>query len=64
MLTSHAIFVLGVLLTATCLVTEMCELNPEIVSHFRRVSVFPKVMLHSHHSTRKTMFIHKFLQVL
>ena len=28
----------GVLLTATCLVTEMCELNPEIVSHFRRVS--------------------------
>lgn len=28
----------GVLLTATCLVTEMCELNPEVVSHFRRVS--------------------------
>ena len=28
----------GVLLTATCLVTEMCELNPDTVSHFRRVS--------------------------
>ena len=32
------IFIAGVLLTATCLVTEMCELNPEIVTHFRRVS--------------------------
>ncbi|XP_028392024.1 AP-1 complex subunit gamma-1-like [Dendronephthya gigantea] len=35
----------GVLLTATCLVTEMCELNPEVVSHFRRhVSTLVKTL--------------------
>ncbi|XP_046841939.1 LOW QUALITY PROTEIN: AP-1 complex subunit gamma-1-like, partial [Xenia sp. Carnegie-2017] len=35
----------GILLTATCLITEMCELNPEIVAHFRKhVSTLVKIL--------------------
>ena len=28
----------GVLLTGVCLVTEMCKVNPDSLTHFRRVS--------------------------
>ena len=28
----------GVLLTGVCLVTEMCQANPDSLSHFKRVS--------------------------
>lgn len=30
----------GVLLTGVCLVTEMCKVNPDSLTHFRRVSQF------------------------
>ncbi len=38
----------GVLITGVCLVTEMCSVNPDSLTHFRRVGLLATIATYSY----------------
>ncbi len=47
----------GVLLTGVCLVTAMCQANPDSLQHFRRVHTHAHTHMHTHHTHTHTHLI-------